>query len=221
MRLYSYWRSSASWRVRIALGLKGVAYEYVPVHLVRDGGEQRSKDYAAKNPMQQVPTLEWEEGGVTRRLTQSLAICEYLDATVPRARLVPTDPYAAARTREMAEIINAGTQPLQNLSVMQKLKDLGPAVDVDAWCRHWIGRGLAALESKVAGGSSAFAVGDAPSLVDVCVVPQLYNARRFALEMAPYPTLLRIEQACEALPAFALAHPDRQPDAPAPTERTP
>ena len=215
MKLYSYYRSSCSWRVRIALEHKNIPYEYVPVNLLKN--EQASAEYLKVNPSAAVPSLQMD-GHI---ITQSVAILEYLEETWPQRPLLPQDPIKRAIVRQAVQVIAADTQPLQNLSVMQKLNDMESGFDEDGWCRHWIGRGLAAVEAKLANGASTFAMGTKPSLVDVFVVPQLYNARRFAMEMAPYPTLLRVERACEALPAFVNAHPDRQPDAQAPTERKP
>lgn len=214
LSLYSYWRSSASWRVRIVLGLKAVPYAYVPVHLVRGGGEQRGAAHLTRNPMGQVPTLEWEEGGQVRRLSQSVAIAEYLEARFPEPRLLPADAYQAALVRELVQIVNAGTQPLQNLSVTEHLRAVAAGADADAWNRHWIGRGLAALEARAQDTAGEFLVGDALSLADVFLVPQLYNARRFAVDLGAFPRLTAVEARVTALDAFARAHPDVQPDAP-------
>ncbi|AKU93059.1 maleylacetoacetate isomerase [Vulgatibacter incomptus] len=210
MKLHGYWRSSASWRVRIALAHKGLAYEYVPVHLVRGGGEQHSEAHRAKNPMAQVPVLELDDGTM---LSQSLAIIEWLEETHPTPPLLPKDPVARARARQLAEMVNAGIQPLQNIGVQQHLVSLGLGVDEKAWTVHWIRRGLGALEAVAKNTAGRFCVGDAVSVADACLVPQLYGARRFAIDVADYPTLARIEEACAALPAFAAAHADRQPDA--------
>jgi maleylpyruvate isomerase len=210
IRLYSYWRSSASWRARIALGWKGVAFEYRAVHL---GGEQHADEYAARNPMQQVPTLEWDEGGTVRRISQSMAILEYLEETIPEPPLLPREPWLRARARQLAEIVNSGVQPFQNTPSLGYVKDtLGG--DEKAWARHFIARGLAALERSAAETAGKFLVGDAPSFADVCLVPQLYGARRFGVDFAPLPLLVRVEAACNTLPAFANAQPDRQPDTP-------
>jgi maleylpyruvate isomerase len=205
--LYSYWRSSASWRVRIALGLKGVAFEYRAVHL---GGEQHAPEYAAKNPMQQVPTLVLESG---QRISQSMAILEYLEETIPEPPLLPKEPWLRARARQLAEIVNSGVQPFQNTPSTSYVKDVLHG-DEKAFARHFIGRGLAALERTAAETAGQFLVGDAPSFADVCLVPQLYGARRFGVDLAPLPLLVRVEAACDALPAFAAAHADRQPDKP-------
>lgn len=209
MKLYSYWRSSASWRVRIGLAYKQIAYEYVPVNLVREGGEQHKPEYQARNPMEQVPTLELDDG---RLLSQSLAILEYLEETVPTPPLLPRDPYQRARARQLAELVNAGIQPLQNTGPQQRLKALG--VDEVAWSRHFITQGLTALAATAASSAGRFLVGDAPTLADVCLVPQLYNARRFGVDLSPLSLALlgRVEAACMELEAFQLAQPDRQPD---------
>ncbi len=216
MRLYGYWRSSCSWRVRAALELKGIEYENLPVNLIKDGGEQHTDSYVAKNPMQQVPVLEFERDGKPIRLAQSLAILEYLEREHPEPALIPTEPLAAARVRQFAENINAGIQPLQNLNFMQRLGKAAPQLDVRGFSRGYIERGLAALEAAVnaAGASGQYLVGDTVTVADVCLVPQLYNARRFEIELQQFPTLLNVETHCNALPAFERAHPDQQPDAP-------
>lgn len=210
MKLYSYWRSSASWRVRIGLNYKGLAYDYVPVNLVREGGEQHKPEYHALNPMEQVPALELDDG---RLLSQSLAILEYLEETVAQPPLLPRDPYLRARCRQLAELVNAGIQPLQNTGPQQRLKALG--VDEVAWSRHFIAQGLTALAATAEPTAGKFLVGDAVTLADVCLVPQLYNARRFGVDLTqPSLALLgRVEAACLELAAFQLAQPDRQPDA--------
>lgn len=218
--LHNYWRSSASYRVRIALGLKQLAYEYVSVHLVQDGGQQHASAYQQLNPMAQVPTLEvLEDGGARHVLTQSLPIIEFLDERVASpSLLIPTEAYARARVRAFAEIINAGIQPLQNLAVTMRIKAMGG--DDKAWIIHFMQRGLAALEQAVATptptaivGEQRFCFGTAPTMADCCLVPQLYAARRFGVDLAPYPTLVAIETSCAQLAAFADAAPDRQPDA--------
>ena len=211
MRLYSYFRSSAAYRVRIALALKGLAYEYLPVHLIK--GEQRSDGYRALNAQALVPTLVDEQ----RVFTQSLAIIEYLDERHPRPPLLPDAPAERARVRAIALSIACDIHPLDNTRVLQYLvRTLGVSEDAkNAWYRHWIDLGLAALETQLAGdpATGTFCHGEKPSLADVCLVPQLANARRFDIPLDAYPTLARIDSSCRALAAFAQAAPERQPDA--------
>jgi len=211
-RLYSYWRSSCAWRVRIGLNLKGVEHEYVPVHLTRGGGAQNTAEYQEKNPLRTVPLLEWEEDGKLQRLSQSMAILVFLEERYPAPPLWPRDPLLKAQAWMLAEIPNSGIQPLQNLVVTQKVKnELGG--DGNAWAREWNERGLAALEGWARPLAGKFMLGDSVTVADVYLVPQLYGARRFGVDLAPFPTLTRVEQACEALDAFARARPERQPDA--------
>lgn len=211
LTLHHYWRSSASYRVRIGLGLKGLAYDRVAVNLA--AGEQTGAAYAGKNPMKQVPTLEiTEDDGTTRALRQSLPILEYLDERWPEPPLLPRDPYLRARAREIAELVNSGIQPLQNLSTLRAVKALGG--DDQAWSAEFIARGLAALDAQLADVAGDYCVGDAPTIADCCVVPQLYNARRFGVALEPFPRLVAIDARCARLPAFAAAHPECQPDAP-------
>jgi maleylpyruvate isomerase len=209
LRLYGYWRSSCSWRVRAALHWKGLAFAYTPVNLLQ--GAQRDPAYAAVNPVGQVPVLEVQTAAGVHRLHQSLAILEWLEEAFPTPALLPSDPLARARARGLAELINASIQPMQNLVVLAQIEALGG--DKAAFASQFIRRGLAAFEAEVADGISPFAVGDAPSFADLCLVPQLYGARRFGVDLTPYPRLCAIEAACAALPAFAAAHPDRQADA--------
>ena len=212
MKLFGYWRSSSSWRVRIALAHKGLAYENAPVHLLKEGGEQHHHDHTARNPMNQVPVLEIVEDGRTIHISQSLAILEYLEERFPSPALLPSGRVARATARQLAEMVNSGIQPLQNLSVLRRLKnDLG--LDEIAWAHHVIERGLGAIESVLETSAGRFAVGDAPTFADVCLVPQLYNARRYKVALEPFPMSVRVEAACADLPAFRAAHPDRQPDA--------
>ena len=211
MKLYSYWRSSCSWRVRIALNLKGLAYTYEAVHLLKDGGQQNSEAYRALNPMRTVPTLEFEEGGGVRRLSQSIAILEYLEERYRTPALLPADPLLRARARMLAEMVNSGIQPLQNLSVLQFVKNELKGDD-KVFAAHWNARGLAAFEAAVKDTAGTYCLGETVTFADICLVPQLYGARRYGVDLAPYPTLTRIEAACEKLPAFQAAHPDRQPD---------
>lgn len=213
MKLYNYWRSSASWRVRIALAHKGIHYEYVPVDLLQGGGAQHTDGYRALNPLMQVPTLVWQEGAETRRLTQSLAILEYLEETHPDPPLLPREPYLRARARQLAEMVNSGIQPLQNLEARRYVREELHG-DVSAWTRHFILRGMTALEEEARRSAGDFLVGDTVSFADVCLVPQMFATRRFAGGVEAFPTLARIEARCLALPAFQQALPERQPDAP-------
>jgi maleylpyruvate isomerase len=215
--LRSYWRSSSSWRVRIGLGLKGLPHEIAPVNLL--AGEQFTEAHLARNPTGQVPVLEVEEGGRTLRLVQSMAILEWLDERFPDPPLLPPDLDGRARVRALAEHVNSGIQPHQNSVVLKRIGELVPG-GAKAWAAHWNAVGLAALEAAVRGGAGRFCHGDAPGLADCYLVPQLYSARRFDVDLAPFPTLRRIEQACAALAPFQAAHPDRQPDFP-PEGRTP
>ena len=213
-QLYTYFRSSAAYRVRIALALKGVAHEAVPVHLARNGGEQHYVAYRAKNPQGLVPALELDDGTV---LTQSLAIIEYLDETQPGPVLLPADAEGRARVRAIAQGIACDIHPINNLRVLQYLgKELGATQEQkDAWYGHWIATGLQGLEAMLASHPSTgrFCHGDTPTLADCCLVPQLFNARRFNCPLDDYPTLLRIDAACAELPAFQQAAPAVQPDA--------
>jgi maleylpyruvate isomerase len=209
--LHNYWLSSASYRVRIGLGLKQLAYDYVAVNIVK--GDQFADAYRAKNPIAQVPTLEIvEDDGRRVALTQSLPILEYLDERWPDPPILPRDPYLRARARTLAEIINAGVQPLQNLTTFKRVKALGG--EEGAWIRPFITDGLAAFATAAAETAGAFCVGDSPTIADCCLVPQMVAARRFKIELdARFEQLLAIEARCLALPAFAAALPERQPDA--------
>lgn len=214
MKLYSYWRSSSAWRVRIALAWKRIPYEYVAVNLSPDSAENASDSYAAMNPLKQVPTLEWTEGERVVRLTQSVAIAEYLEERFPEPHFFPQSTLERARVRQAVEIVNSGIQPLQNSATLAALRALCDEDGVKAWIRNAMARGLAALESLALARGAVFLVGDEPSLADACLVPQLYNARRFGVDLTPYPKLTEIEAAAGPLEAFARAHPDQQPDAP-------
>ncbi len=209
--LYSYWRSSCSYRVRVALNFKGLDYEYRDVHLVRDGGEQHQEAYRKLNPMGQVPSLITPDGA----LTQSMAILEYLELVKPEPSLFPGNPYQACRIRAVCETINAGIQPLQNLNVLQDLKTRY-GVDQDGvaeWVAHWIAKGLDAVEKEVAPHAGRFCFGDQVTAADMFLAPQVYNAVRFKVDMAQFPTLSRINEACLKEPVFQDAEPSRQPDA--------
>jgi maleylpyruvate isomerase len=208
MRLYGFWRSTCTWRVRIALQLKAVEYQYQPINLVE--GEQNQDDYGRVNPMRQVPVLELDDG---TRLAQSMAILDWLDATHPEAPLLPRALMDRVRARQQAEIIVSGIQPLQNTSTQSYVRD-EMKMDPKEWTRHWVKKGLAALEIEMAATAGRFAVGDSVSIVDLCLVPEMYFARRFSIELATYPTLVRVDAACAELPAFQRAHAEAQPDAP-------
>ena len=213
MVLYGYWRSTATWRVRIALAHKGIDYELCPIDLRRaGGGDQHRPEYRAKNPMGQVPLLELDDEGRHVRLAQSLAILEYLEERWPTPPLLPQSRSDRARARQIAEMINSGIQPLQNTGVQEHVRQLG--VDELAWVGHWVPRGLAALETVVADGAGRFCVGDSVTFADVCLVPQLEFSRRFQIDLTPFPTLVRIANTCAGLDAFERAHADRQPDKP-------
>ena len=213
MKLYTFFRSSASYRVRIALNLKGLTYEQVPIHLRRGGGEQFAASYKTMNPQALVPAFE-NDG---RILTQSLAIIEYLEERHPKPALLPADPADRALARSMALIIACEVHPIQNLRVLVHLKNNMQQSDDDLnrWARHWIDLGLSALEQIVvsSSGRSKFCFSDSPTLADICLVPQLANARRFGCDLSVYPTLLQIEKSCNALSPFADAAPEKQPDA--------
>jgi len=194
--------------VRIALAYKGLDHETRAVHLTRGGGEQHAPEHRRRSPLGQVPVLELDDG---RCLSQSMAILDYLESACPSPSLAPDDPWDHARSRQLAEMINAGIQPLQNLAVLTYLARTG--ADARSWARHFITTGLDALEAAASERPGTFLVGHAPSLADVCLVPQLYNARRFDCVVDRWPRLLAAEAVALALPAFHLTHPDHQPDA--------
>lgn len=215
LRLYSYWRSSAAYRVRIGLNLKGLAYESVPVHLIRDGGEQHSAAFMQANPQKLVPVLKHGE----RMIRQSLAILEYLDETWDgSAALLPATARERARVRALAMLVACDIHPLNNLRVLQYLEREwnAPQPERDEWVRHWIREGFGAFEALLADdpATGAFCEGDAPTIADCCLIPQVYNARRFGVDLTAYPTIRRIEAECLALPAFDDARPEKQVDAP-------
>lgn len=213
LKLYTYWRSSAAFRVRIALNVKGLDYESVPRHLLRDGGEQRQPDYLSLNPQGLVPGLEHD--GVF--LAQSLAICEYLEEIRPEPRLLPGGPRDRAIVRGMALAVACDIHPLNNLRVLQYLRSEFRQDEeaVNRWIRHWIGRGFEALEGWIGRHSSdgRHCYGAGVTLADVFLVPQVFNARRFDLDLAPFPRLAAVSAHLEELPAFAAARPEVQPDA--------
>jgi maleylacetoacetate isomerase len=212
LKLYTYFRSSAAFRVRIALNLKRLAYQPVFVHLAN--GAHRQADYAAVNPQALVPTLELDDGA---RLNQSLAIIEYLDALKPQPALLPAAPLERARVRSLALLVACEIHPLNNLRVLQHLKRaLGQTeAQIKTWYQHWVADGLAKFEAELADGRPAgrFCHGDAPSLADCCLVPQIFNAKRYDCELAPYPKTMRVFDACMQLEAFDRAQPAKQPDA--------
>ncbi|MCC5826633.1 maleylacetoacetate isomerase [Alkalimonas sp.] len=211
MKLYGYWRSSAAYRVRIALAWKGMTYESIPVHLVKEGGQQHQAAYQTLNPAELVPTLVDNE----LTLNQSLAIVEYLDAIQPEPSLLPAEPKQTALVRAMALDIACDIHPLNNLRVLQYLT--GPLQLSEqqkmAWIHHWLNTGFQALEQRLQQCAGRFCFGDTVSLADICLVPQVYNALRFGLDMAPYPTIQAIYQQCNSLEAFAYAAPEVQADA--------
>lgn len=211
--LYGYFRSSAAFRARIALNLKGIAPELRFVHLRRDGGEQHKPEYEAINPLKLIPALVHD--GHT--ITQSLAIIEYLDEIVPEPPIMPKDPLGRARVREIAYVIACDIHPVANLRVNQYIeKKLGADANAQiSWQRHWIRTGFAALETMLSGSKETgrYCHGDTPSLADICLIPQVANARRVELDVSPYPTIVRIEQRALTHPAFAAALPKNQPDA--------
>ena len=210
MKLYSYFRSSAAYRVRIALNLKGIAYETVSVHLVKDGGHNKRPEFRAVNPQMRVPALVTAAGDV---LIQSLAIIEYLDETHPEPPLLPRDPIARAKVRALADLIACDIHPLNNTSPLRYLKnEMGqPQSAIDAWYHHWIITGFEALEALIE--PEPYAYGTRVSLADVCVVPQVANARRLKVPLDKFPKIVGVEQAALALAAFDRARPENQPDA--------
>lgn len=214
LQLYSYFRSSASYRVRIALNLKGLPYTYVPVHLLHGGGAQHAPEYHRLNPAELVPALVTDDG---HALGQSLAIMEYLDETHPEPALLPRDALGRARVRALAQTIACEIHPLNNLRVLQYLeRDLKVDETTKAdWYRHWITLGFTALEAMLADSpeTGTFCHGNTPGLADCCLIPQIANSRRFHTPLDAFPTIRRVEEACLALDAFAKAAPQLQPDA--------
>ena len=208
MKLYTYFRSSAAFRVRIALNLKGLAYEPQFVHLAK--GEHRQPEYSRVNPQGLLPTLVLDDG---THLTQSLAIMEYLEEGHPQPALLPKDPLGRARVRSLCDLIACEIHPLNNLRTLQYLKRaLGQSEEqVNAWYRHWIADGLGKLELDL--GASRYCYGDSPTLADCCLVPQIFNAKRYECDLAPYPKTLRVFEQCMKLDAFDRAQPSKQPDA--------
>jgi maleylacetoacetate isomerase len=210
MKLYSYFRSSAAYRVRIALNLKGIAYETAPIHLVKEGGHNRRPEFRVVNAQMRVPVLAVPSGEV---LSQSLAIIEYLDETHPNPPLLPKDPIARARARALADIVACDIHPLNNIGPLRYLKrEMHQEQSaIDAWYRHWVTEGFEALEALVGAGS--YCCGGDVTIADICLVPQVYNARRLKVPLDKFPKIVAIEAACLALPAFDGARPENQPDA--------
>jgi maleylacetoacetate isomerase/maleylpyruvate isomerase len=210
MKLYTFASSSAAYRVRIALNLKSVTTELAFVPLVKDGGHQFKPDYVAINPQRLVPALETEEGV----LSQSLAIISFLDELYPEPPLVPADPFGRAVVNSMALAIACDIHPINNLRVRKYLKEVMGQSDeaVNTWYRHWIELGFEALEAQVKPYAGDFCYGDAPGVADICLVPQMYNARRFKVDVASFPALVAIDARAQGVPAFAAAAPERQPD---------
>ncbi len=212
LTLHSAWRASAPYRVRIGLNLKGLDYDVRPVDLV--SSQHQGEAYRALNAQALVPTLEVEGPNGERRLTQSLAILEWLDEAFPEPRLLPADPFDRATVRAMAEIIACDIHPVNNLRILRALTGLGVDQDGrDAWAQRWIGDGFAALEPMVAAHGRGYAFGDTPGLVDCCLVPQVYNAARFHVDMTPFPAISAAVAKALEHPAIAAAHPNLQPDA--------
>jgi maleylacetoacetate isomerase len=215
IKLYSYWRSSAAYRVRIALNLKGLPYELIPVSLINNGGEHRSEEYRALNPQGKVPTLIDGE----RIVRQSMAIVEYIEESYEgEHRLMPSTPRERARVRSLAQIVACDIHPVNNLGVMQYLEHEfnAPQVERDRWIKHWITEGFKGLEKLLETNPSTgqFCEGDEPSLADICLVPQVYNAYRWSVDMNQFPLIRRIFDECMKMEAFDLAKPESQPDAP-------
>ncbi|XP_068607671.1 maleylacetoacetate isomerase isoform X5 [Brachionichthys hirsutus] len=204
--LHGYFRSSCSWRVRIAFALKGIEYDQVPVNLIKDGGQQKSQQFKTLNPMQQVPAVEID--GMI--LSQSLAVIQYIDETRPGHPLLPADLKKRAQVRMISDLIASGIQPLQNLYVIQKI-----GAEKVQWSQHFINRGFQALEPVLKETAGKYCVGDEISMADICLVPQVYNAERFKVDLEEYPTIKRLNQALLDVEAFKVSHPSRQPDTPA------
>jgi maleylpyruvate isomerase len=210
VKLYTYFRSSAAYRVRIALNLKNLPYEMVPIHLTKDGGYQRKPDFVAINPQMRVPAVVLANGDV---LTQSLAIIEYFDETYPEPPLLPADAIARAHVRAIAQMVACDIHPLNNLIALQYLKRSlkHEQAEIDAWYHHWVIEGFKAIEAMISPGP--YACGGQPSLADVCLVPQVFNARRLKVPLDAFPKIVAAETACLKLPAFDKARPENQPDA--------
>lgn len=207
LKLYTYWRSTAAYRVRIALNLKGLPYESVPIHLVKDGGEQHQPEYKALNPQGLVPALVTEGGEV---INQSMAIMEYLESSYPEIAILPADHMGQAKARAMAQMIVSDIHPLNNLRVLQMLKKSWNQTQVDVWYAHWIHEGFSALEAMLEGSTFSFMNEMYPCISDICLVAQIYNAKRFKVPLDDYPRLNAINERCLQLPAFRAARPEAQ-----------
>jgi maleylacetoacetate isomerase len=209
VKLYSYFRSSAAYRVRIALNLKGIAYETAPIHLVKEGGHNKRPEFRAINPQMRVPVLVTPQGDV---LIQSLAIIEYLDDIQPEPALLPKDPVARAKARALAELIACDIHPLNNIGPLRYLKnDMGQEQSaIDTWYHHWVIAGFEALETLMAPGP--YVCGEQVTVADLCLVPQVYNARRLKVPLERFPKIVAADAACQALAAFDRARPENQPD---------
>jgi maleylpyruvate isomerase len=214
MILYDYWRSSSAWRVRLALNLKGIPYERRVINILRGVDQQRTPEFRSLNPLGQVPVLVDDDHGEKQPflLTQSMAIIHYLEERFPEPPLLPATPALRARARQLAEIINAGTQPFQNNALLDHLRTVGVA-DPHAVAHEFNCRGLQALEALATDTAGTFMLGDAPTIADIYLVPQLYAARRYGVAVEDFPTLTRVEATCAALPAFRSAHAEAQTDA--------
>jgi maleylacetoacetate isomerase len=210
VKLYSYFRSSAAYRVRIALNLKGLSYETVPIHLVKGGGQNKSPEYRAVNPQMRVPALTLPDGDV---LIQSLAIIEYLDETHPQPPLLPADALARAKVRALAQVVACDIHPLNNIGPLRYLKNplKHEQAEIDAWYHHWVLDGFAALEAMIE--PAPYSFGPQVTLADICLVPQVFNARRLKVPLERFPKIVAVDAACNALAAFEKARPDNQPDA--------
>ena len=210
MKLYSYFRSSAAYRVRIALNLKGIAYETAPIHLVKDGGRNKRPEFRAINPQMRLPALVTPAGDV---LIQSLAIIDYLDVTYPDPPLFPKDPIARAKARALAEIVACDIHPLNNIGPLRYLKNVMAQEQsaIDAWYHHWVIAGFEAIEALIEG--APYACGGQVTLADLCLVPQVYNARRLKVPLDKFPKIVAADEACLKLDAFGRARPENQPDA--------
>jgi maleylacetoacetate isomerase len=210
VKLYSYFRSSAAYRVRIALNFKGMPYDMVSIHLTKDGGQQRKPDFVAVNPQMRVPALALDSGDM---LTQSLAIIEYLDDIQPEPALLPADALARAKVRAIAQMVACDIHPLNNLIALQYLKHTlkHEQADIDAWYHHWVIEGFKAIEAMISPGP--YACGAQVTLADLCLVPQVFNARRLKVPLDAFPKIVAADAACLKLPAFEKARPESQPDA--------